>query len=55
MARLQAALDHQVRARAHPGDEDQGLAVREQGGELVVMLTMDDIARIAAAAAREWF
>lgn len=54
-ARLQAAVDHQVRAGTYPGNEDQGLAVREPGGDLVVMMTIDDVARIAASAAREWF
>jgi hypothetical protein len=55
--RLNDALDRQVAADLYAYDpDDRGLAVRTPGaGGPLLRLSMADVARIAAAEARDWF
>jgi hypothetical protein len=53
---LGEALDRMVATEAYAFDpDDRGLVTRESGESLALRLSMRDVARIAAAAARGWF
>ncbi|GAA2681608.1 hypothetical protein [Actinoplanes palleronii] len=56
-ARLNRALDQLVGAGAYAyADDDRGLAAGEPGsGSVRLRLTVDEVARIAAQEARDWF
>lgn len=56
-ARLNEALDRQVAAEMYAYDpDDRGLAAGERGsGSVHLRLSVEDVARIAAQAAKSWF